>query len=191
VAEFDLFHAYNWEFGDETALEQGHAEFGIASRFESDRDFDNMNVTAGLAYQTYFKNRVTSALHHLVAPREAGVAPLFVFAYDYVGHISQSEETPDTGNQRLRAGFYWSLPLFREVRLPFLDLADGEFLVAAEALYDVEQGMFTDNTKLTLDLRQHTEKKDGWSYNVTYARGRATPTYKNFDAVLFGIKKWF
>jgi hypothetical protein len=189
VAEFDAFRAYN--FGRGSADEQGHAEFGLASRFESDRDFANMNVTAGLAYQVYFKNRVTTGLHHLVAKDELGVAPLFVFAYDYVGHISQSDETPDTGDQRLRAGFYWSLPLFREVRVPFLDVADGDFLIAAEALYDVEQGILTDNTKLTLDLRQHTEKKDGWSYNVTYARGRATPTYKNFDALLFGIKKWF
>jgi hypothetical protein len=196
VAELDLFHAYSWPRLPDNIkalpLFMGHSEFGLTGRFETDRDFETMNVTAGAAYSVFVKNPVTTWLHSAFVPKikEAGVAPLFVVAYDYVSEVRGGEAT-DNGNNRLRAEFSWSLPILREQSLPILGSTDADVLFEVGGIYDFEKRKLTDTTKLTLELRQHALSNQGWSYTLTYAQGQATPTFQHFDAILAGLKKIF
>ena len=196
TTELDLFHAYSWPNlpNDMKVLPaiMGHSEFGLTGRFETDRDFTTMDATAGAAYSVFVKNPVTTWLHSAFVPKikEAGVAPLFIVAYDYVTQIRQGAAT-DTGNNRLRGEFSWSLPILREQSVPFLGSTDADALFDVGGIYDFDKQVVTDTTKLTLEVRQHDASDDSWSYTLTYAQGKATPIYKHFDAILAGLKKTF
>ena len=90
MGELDAFHAYSWpdlESARSLPAFMGHSEFGLTSRIESDRDLKNINSTAGAAYEVFLKNPVTSWMHSAFVRNdpEAGVAPLFILGYDYVG----------------------------------------------------------------------------------------------------------
>jgi hypothetical protein len=196
TAELDLFHAYSWPNlpNDINVLPvlMGHSEFGLTSRFETDRDFKTTAATAGAAYSVFVKNPVTTWLHSAFVPKikEAGVAPFFVVAYDYVSEIRHGAAT-DKGNNRLRGEFSWSLPLLREQSIPVLGSADADALFEVGGIYDFDKQALTDTTKITLEVRQHEASDQSWSYTLTYGQGKATPTFKHFDAILAGLKKTF
>ncbi len=148
---------------------------------------------------SYIKNPLTTFLHGNVVKllqgkelKEAGVAPYLFFSYDYVDHLKQGVSTA-TGNERLRADFSWSLPLLRGFEFPKTlgvtqQVFDADFLADVEVIYDFHSSKLMDNTKLTLEFRPEMAADKAPSFTLTYARGKATPTFKNFDALLAGMK---
>jgi hypothetical protein len=196
VAELDLFHAYSWprltDKMEALPAIMGHSEFGLTGRFETDRDFKTMDATVGAVYSVFVKNPVTTWLHSAFVPKlkEAGVAPLFIVGYDYVSEIRNGTAT-DKGSNRVRAEFSWSLPILREQALPILGSTDADAVFDVGGIFDVDKQRLTDTTKITLEVRQHEVTDKSWSYILTYAQGKATPTYNHFDAILAGLKKSF
>jgi hypothetical protein len=196
VGELDAFHAYSWpdlESAKTLPAFMGHSEFGITSRVESDRDFKTVNSTAGASYDVFLKNPLTTWLHSVFVPNnaEAGVAPLFVLGYDYVGEIRRQEGTLRQGKNRLRGDFSWTLPLLQQFDIPLVGPRDVNAVFDLGGIYDFDRSRFTNTTQVSLEVAGNAREAGGWSWTLTYAQGRATPTYKHFDAILGGLKKLF
>ena len=82
------------------------------------------------------------------------------------------------------------MPIARGWKLPvvFKDGFDGDFLVDVETVYDVVEGKFYNNSKLTLDFHSQVNPDKAPGFTLTYAQGKATPTFQHFDAFLAGLK---
>jgi hypothetical protein len=197
VGELKVFGASIWNERNEDFT--GFLQGGLTSRVESDQTFDTVNGTVGVGAGSYIKNPLTTFLHNNAVKllqgkdiQEAGVAPYLFVAYDYVDHVKKGV-APNTGNNRARFDFDWSLPLLRGYEFPkTLGLTqqsfDADFLVQIEIIYDVRQSKFMDNSKLTLEFRPQTASDKAPSFTLTYAQGKATPTFQHFDALLAGLK---
>jgi hypothetical protein len=182
---------------------QGAYYIGFDGSIESDKDFETIDGTGGVVFKAHVKNPITTFLHdkildvtstqgdtagHLL---DAGIAPLFTLGYDYLGHIKHSSDT-NSGHQRAKGGFTWDLPVARNFRLPLFDSTfDADVLIDLEAIYDTDMRVFRDNSKITFDTHQRKAKEDGFAFTLSYEHGKATPTFKNVDAVLAGIKAAF
>jgi hypothetical protein len=205
VAKLSAFQLSLWKA---TESFQGAYFVGFEGSFESDKDFDTIDGAAGLAFKAHVKNPLTTFLHdvildatstrrdetgELIAGRmlDAGVAPLFSLNYEYLTHVKHSDHTK-SGNQRLVGGFTWDWPLARKVSVPFLTADfDADLLLTLEAIYDVDMAVVRNNSKVVLDLHQRRAKDDGFSFTLSYERGKATPTFQNVETLLAGIKVAF
>ena len=191
-AQVKGFYSDNW--GDCRTGFCGYFELGVDARVETDQVFDNVNATFGPTVALRVKNPLTTWLHHLLVPNinEAGTAPLFFLSYDYVDHI-EKEQSVESGTNRFRGDFYWNFPVARGIsKLKdwgfSQQLFDADFIIDVETIYDFDKSKFTDNTKLTLSIQPQTASDKAPSFTLTYAQGKATPTFKNFDAFLAGLK---
>lgn len=169
-------------------------EFGFSSSVESDRTFDTIDSTVGISLRAYISNPVTDTLYKLFVPRinetERALAPCINLGYKYVGHIKQGVDT-GIGSQRFTADLYWSMPIARGWKLPeiiYKNAFDADFLVAVETVYDPVETKFFNNSKLTLDFHSQVNPDKSPAFTLTYAQGKATPTFKHFDAFLAGLK---
>lgn len=203
VGQLSAFYVSKWVLATESVPElPGEVvpryaipyHVGLSSSVESDQTFRTVDLTTGLTFVAYANNLVTDVLHSLLVPRidelEAGVAPKFKFGYDYVGHVKEGVDA-GTGNHRVTADFYWSMPVGRGWKLPefiYKERFDADFLVDVETVYDLQKGRFFDNSKLTLDFHSQVNSDKSPAFTLTYAQGKATPTFKHFDALLAGLK---
>ncbi|HWY52651.1 MAG TPA: hypothetical protein VNW72_14335 [Chthoniobacterales bacterium] len=203
VGQLSAFYASKWTFGSQPTPEfpgetmpSGAIPYHIAinGSVESDQTFNTVDATGGVSFVAYANNPITDALHKIFVPNidalEAGVAPKFKFGYDYVGHVKNGVDT-GTGSERLTADVYWSMAVARGWKLPdflYKDGFDADFIVDVETVYAFEKGKFFDNSKLTLDFHSQLKPDKSPSLTFTYAQGKATPTFKHFDALLAGVK---
>jgi hypothetical protein len=189
---------YSTDWGDPNSSFCGYFQTGVQGKAESDQVFRNIDASGGISVYLRVKNPLTTALHSLLVPRinETGTAPLFVFGYEGVSHVEQ-DQSKNTGNQRLTGDFYWSMPVARNIRVPSgwgtdkifdTKMFDADFLVDLQTVYDIEIGKFTNNSKLVLDFHARSADDKSPSFTLTYARGKATPTFQHFDAFLAGFK---
>jgi hypothetical protein len=169
-------------------------EFGFSGSVESDRMFDTVDSTAGLSLRAYISNPVTDTLYRLFVPdinkSERSLAPCLNLGYKYVGHIKEGVDT-GTGSQRLTADLYWSMPIARGWKVPeiiYKNSFDADFLIDIETVYDPVEGKFFNNSKLTLDFHSQVNPDKSPAFTLTYAQGKATPTFEHFDAFLAGLK---
>jgi hypothetical protein len=124
--------------------------------------------------------------------RVATIAPLFTFRYDYVSHIKDSK-VADTGQNRLTGALFYRLPLAREIDILkstglTKQVFDSDFVTELEFVYDCDKQKFANNSKLTLEILPHTDAAHQPALTLTYAQGKATPTFQHFDAFLAGLK---
>ncbi len=71
-------------------------------------------------------------------------------------------------------------------------VVDADFLIDLGGIYDIEKTRFTNTTTLSFEVHwrkalEHASDKDP-AFTLSYAQGKATPTFKNFDAFLAGVK---
>jgi hypothetical protein len=202
VAKISAFQLRLWKASESF---QGAYFVGLEGSFESDKNFDTIDGAAGLAFKAHVKNPLTTFLHdaildatstrrdengRLVNGRmlDAGVAPLFSLNYDYVTHVTKSNSTR-SGSHRLKGGFTWDWPLARKFNVPLLNSDfDADMLISFEAIYDVDMAVVRNNSKIVLDVRQRRANDDGFSFTLSYERGKATPTFENVETLLAGIK---
>jgi hypothetical protein len=205
VAKVSALQLNLWKATEEL---QGAYYIGLEGSFESDKDFNTIDGSTGLAFKAHVKNWLTTSLHNTILDftstrtdesgqrilgraLDAGVAPLFSLNYDYVGHVKHSDDT-NSGSQRLKGGFTWDWPLARKFTVSILNSDfDADILITLEAIYDVNMEVVRDNSKVALDLHQRRAKDDGFSFTFSYERGKATPTFKNVDTLLAGAKMSF
>lgn len=202
VAKLSAFQLSLWKANESF---QGAYFIGLEGSFESDKDFDTIDGAAGLAFKAHVKNPLTTFLHNMILDAtstrrdengqlvygrmlDAGVAPLFSLNYDYVTHITHTNGTR-SGSHRLKGGFTWDWPLARKFSVPLLSADfDADILITCEVIYDVDMAVVRNNSKIVLDLHQRRAKDDGFSFTLSYERGKATPTFQNVETLLAGIK---
>lgn len=190
VGEVGILYLNTWNVTEKYGIP---AFVGINGTVESDQDFKTVDSTGGVEAKLYLRNWLSEHLYTFFVRdiKEAGVAPLLKLGYSYVGHVKEGIPT-NTGSQRLRADFYWSLPLYRgfDIRSTHLtqQLFDADFIFDIETIFDVEKSQFFNNSKIVLDFHAQTLRDKSPSFTLTYAQGKATPTFKHFDAFLAGIK---
>ena len=169
-------------------------EFGFSGSVESDRTLDTVDSTGGVSLRAYISNPLTDTLYRLFVPNinetERGLAPCLNVGYKYVGHIKHGVDT-GTGSQRFTADLYWSIPIARGWKVPeiiYKGTFDADFLVDIETVYDPVNSKFFNNSKLTLDFHSQVNPDKSPAFTLTYAQGKATPTFQHFDAFLAGLK---
>lgn len=191
-------------FNENNPTFSGYFDLGANASIESDQKFDVIDNTAGMSSVLRLKNPVTTnvqeCVNAIVRPfgsesKRAGLAPVLIVGYDYVNHAKQDANV-DTGDNRAKGNFYWTLHIFERQQIPFYSTSagyDADFVIAVETIYDLNKSEFLNNSKLTLDISPHKEVGENAddkspSFTLTYAQGKATPTFKHFDAFLAGIK---
>jgi hypothetical protein len=178
-------------------------DIGITAKYESDQSFDNLNLLVGVVGHIIARNPITDEIQEAILmrgplflnPRRIRVvtiAPLFTFRYDYVSHIKDSKEI-DTGQNRLTGALFYRLPLAREMDILKTtgltqQMFDSDFVTELEFVYDCDKQKFANNSKLTLEILPHTDAEHQPALILTYAQGKATPTFQHFDAFLAGLK---
>ena len=178
-------------------------DIGISGKYESDQSFDNVNLLVGVVGHVILRNPITDGLQQAILLRGplflnpkrefvATIAPLITLRYDYVSHIKDSKEI-DTGQNRLTAALFYRLPLARGIDLLKRtglteQVFDSDFVAELEFAYDCDKDEFANNTRLTFEILPQTRAKNQPSFILTYAQGKATPTFQHFDAFLAGLK---
>ena len=179
-------------------------DIGVSGKYESDQSLDNVNLLVGVVAHVIARNPITDQMQRgillngplFLNPKrvvDATIAPLFTFRYDCVNHIKEGKEIIDTGQNRFMGALFYRLPLARQIdALKSAGLTkqvfDSDFIAEIEVIYDLDKKKVTDNSKLTLEIRPHTDAEHQPSFTLTYAQGKAAPTFKNFDAFLAGVK---
>jgi hypothetical protein len=178
-------------------------DVGVTAKYESDQSFDNLNLLVGVVGHVIARNPITDQIQEAILMqgplflnpkriRETTIAPLFTFRYDYVNHIKDSKEV-DTGQNRVTGALYYRLPLAREMDILkstglTQQVFDSDFVTELEFVYDCDKQKFANNSKLTLEILPHTDAAHQPAFILTYAQGKATPTFQHFDAFLAGLK---
>ena len=83
------------------------------------------------------------------------------------------------------------MPIARGWKVPdiiYKGSFDADFLIDIETIYDPVEAKFFNNSKLTLDFHSQVNPDKSPAFTLTYAQGKATPTFKHFDAFLAGLK---
>lgn len=177
----------------------GTEEIGLRTRFESDRAFQTLNGTIGLGYWCTVDNAFTRGLNHLLYRSPDGdkrslLAPVVVFGYDYVGKLQtgsgESERAVETSQHRLSGQLDWPFEIANGwdlSRTPLGSVYDIDLLVCVNPIYDIAKGKFLVEEKISLEIIPAVDKNKA-SFIITFAHGKATPTFQNVNTILAGIK---
>jgi hypothetical protein len=177
----------------------GSEEISLRTRLESDRAFETINGTVGLAYWCTIDNAVTRGLNHLLyrspdGNRRSLLAPVVMVGYDYVAKLSRgdgdSKAAVETGRHRISAHLDWPFQIVNGWDLtmtPLKAIYDIDLLVEVTPIYDLVEGRFLVEEKISLEIIPATDRNKA-SVIVTYANGRATPTFTNVNTILAGLK---
>ncbi len=177
---------------------RGLFETGLSSRFEADQMFDKINLTIGwtnwLSMNSPGLSKFATALC-LAGEPEANVPPILVFSYDYVSPVKNdlplNDQGEDTGRNRLRGRFYWSIQLAHDADLFVVKHYNADFLIDVGGVYDFESGKVLPDLRLSLDLGPQTEDDRAPKFTLSFVNGRTTPTFRNYNALLVGFKQPF
>lgn len=196
-AEADYVFAQFFEaknFGDVRGL----FETGFAGRFEADQAFEKINLTIGwtnwLSINSPGLSKFATGLCFIGKP-EANVPPILVFSYDYVSSIKDdlpaNNKGEDTGRNRLRGRFYWSIQLAHDADLLIVKHYNADLLIDVGGAYDFESGKALPDVRLSLDIGPQTASDTAPKFTLTYVNGKTTPTFRNYNALLAGFKQAF
>lgn len=177
---------------------RGVFETGLASRIETDQDFKLVNWTVGVTEWTAIQAPYIADLARAVCiwGKYAGSpnTPIATVNYDYVTKLkedaSSSAPAKQTGNNRLRGRFYWSLKVAHGVPMPVINMDyDASLLVDVGVIYDIEEARWNPDNRLSLDFSPTSEtKKTVPTITFSYVNGKTTPTFQHFDEFLAGLK---
>lgn len=177
---------------------RGLFQTGLSSRFEADQMFDKINLTVGwtnwLSLNSPGLSKFATALCFAGKP-EANVPPILVFSYDYVSPVKNDlpadDQGEDTGRNRLRGRFYWSIQLAHDADLFVVKHYNIDFLIDVGGVYDFESGKALPDVRLSLDIGPQTENDTAPKFTLSFVNGRTTPTFRNYNALLVGFKQPF
>jgi len=196
VAEANGFmeHQYNRPF-----MGAGTEELGLRTRFESDQAFATINGTVGLAYWCTIDNSFTRGINHLLylspdGDKRSLLAPVVVFGYDYVAKLhtgtGDSERAVETSRHRFSGHLDWPFQIAHAwdlSRTPLGAIYDIDLVVEVTPIYDLIESKFLVEEKISLEIIPAADKSKA-SLVLTYANGKATPTFNNVNTILAGIK---
>jgi hypothetical protein len=177
---------------------RGLFETGLAGRFEADQSFDKINVTIGwtnwLSINSPGLSKFATGLCIIGKP-EANVPPILVFSYDYISPVKDelpaNDRGEDTGRNRLRGRFYWSIRLAHDADLFLVKHYNADLLLDVGGAYDFESGKAMPDVRLSLDIGPETANDAAPSFTLSFVNGKTTPTFRNYNALLAGFKQAF
>jgi hypothetical protein len=184
-------------------LGHGQPELGLVNRFESDQSFATINETFGLGLWTSVDNALTRAVSDTLFVNGSqfapGPSPYVVLSYDYVVKVAtgsgSAARSTETGNNRITVKLDWPLWVVRGWDLrstPLKNLYAVSLLVDVTPIYDIEKTKAFLEEKISLEFKPDDpadpKPKDKPALVFTFANGKATPTFRNIDAILAGIK---
>ncbi|PZR73978.1 MAG: hypothetical protein DLM73_09305 [Chthoniobacterales bacterium] len=177
---------------------RGLFETGLAGRFEADQQFDKINLTVGwtnwLSVNSPGLSKFATGLCLLGKP-EANVPPILVFSYDYVSSIKDdlpaNNRGEDTGRNRLRGRFYWSIQLAHDADLFLVKHYNADLLIDVGGAYDFDSGKAFPDVRLSLDIGPQTASDTAPKFTLSFVNGKTTPTFRNYNALLAGFKQPF
>ncbi|MEY2511339.1 MAG: hypothetical protein QOE26_2102 [Verrucomicrobiota bacterium] len=195
VGEFDAFVERNYET---FFTGPGMGELGLRTKIESDQKFKTIDGTLGLAAWFSVKNGFTDFVNRVTyfsdPQRHASIAPVVALGYDYVSQFENGSGTSapveSTGRNRLSGKLDWPLEIARGWdlrRTPLAALYDIDLIIDVTPIYDIKEGKFFVENKLSLEITPASDKNKA-SFVLTYANGKATPTFQNVDTILAGLK---
>ena len=174
---------------------RGLYETGLASRFESDELFDKINLTIGWTNWLSLNSPAISSFATtlcFIGKPEANVPPILVFSYDYVGPVKDdlpaSSKGEDTGRNRLRGRFYWSIQLAHDADLRVVHHYNADLLIDVGGVYDFASGNALPDVRLSLDIGPVSEDDKAPKFTLSFVNGKTTPTFRNYNALLAGLK---
>ena len=190
---------YVFENKDYFLIGKQWPEIGFVGRIESDKDFKTVDGTLGLGAWITIDNSLTRAIGKAVyIGRRPEIdppnsAPALWVSYDYVGKLENENTTSSvhTGNNRLKANLYWPLWIAHGWNLTggIIDSTYSLRVVAdVTPIYDIEKDKAFFEEKMSLELMPETKTGKKPTLVLTYANGKATPTFTNVDTFLAGIK---
>jgi hypothetical protein len=196
--EAELGFFYGSYLGRKKDVRSGWPFFiGLDSRLEADRDFSVVNGAHGVWTKLFtpdlppFHWLSRGLLPEEYRSEEATPAPLWEFGYQFITRYKEDEGASDYGDQRLSGRFTWEMALFRKMPFPVVETLDGDLNFQIGGIYHLESGEFTDETKVQLTLTKDRYDPKAIMMTLTYARGKTTPKFEHYDAVLAGFKKLF
>lgn len=177
---------------------RGLFETGLSGRFEADEMFDKINLTVGwtnwLSINSPAISKFATGLC-FIGKAEANVPPILVFAYDYVSpakdDLPANNQGEDTGRNRLRGRFYWSIQLAHDADLIIVKHYNADFLIDVGGVYDFESGKALPDVRLSLDIGPQTPDDKAPKFTLSFVNGKTTPTFRNYNALLAGFKQVF
>jgi hypothetical protein len=177
---------------------RGVFESGLSSRIETDQDFNLVNWTVGVTEWCALQSPYIAGLARALCiwGKYAGSpnTPIATINYDYVAKLKEdvpsSAPVKQTGNNRLRGRFYWSLKVAQGIPMPIINIDyDASFLVDVGVIYDIEEAKWSPDNRLSLDFSPSSEtKKTVPTVTLSYVNGKTTPTFQHFDEFLAGLK---
>ncbi|MEN3368460.1 MAG: hypothetical protein V7609_603 [Verrucomicrobiota bacterium] len=177
----------------------GSPEFGLVGRIESDKEFKTINGTLGLGVWFTVDNGITRAIGNAIyIGRRVEIdppnhAPAVWLSYDYVGKLKNDDagSTYQTGNNRFKANLYWPLWIAHGWDLT-AGIVDSKYslrlLIDVTPIYDIQKSRGFVEEKVSLEVMPETTTGKKPAFVLSYANGKATPTFTNVNTFLAGFK---
>ena len=184
---------------DYLIIGHGWPEIGFVGRIESDKEFKTINGTFGLGAWITVDNGITRAIGNTIyLGRRPDIdppnqAPALWLSYDYVGKLKNDDagSTYQTGNNRLKANLYWPLWIAHGWDLTG-GIVDSNYslrlLIDVTPIYDIQKSEGFVEEKLSLEIMPETNTGKKPAFVLSYANGKATPTFTNVNTLLAGLK---
>jgi hypothetical protein len=169
-----------------------YMEFAASGRIESDQEFDVVNSGGGIKWAWFAKNKLTDGLGHIFVRDAVSVPPLIILSYDYVQNDKGSTVTPGTGEDHSHRGtaiLRYKLPISKELLIPALG---GKFDLSADfelrGVYDSASDKLQDQSWVSLVFEPSTgPERFKPAFSLTWARGKAPPTFEQVNAFFAGL----
>lgn len=184
---------------DYLIIGRGWPEIGLVGRIESDKEFKTINGTLGLGVWVTVDNGITRAIGNAIyVGRRADIdppnhAPAVWLSYDYVGKLKNDDSgsTYQTGNNRFKANLYWPLWIAHGWDLTG-GIIDSKYslrlLIDVTPIYDIQKSEAFVEEKLSLEVMPESDTGKKPTFVLSYANGKATPTFTNVNTFLAGFK---
>jgi hypothetical protein len=176
-------------------------QMGINSRLETDQLFDNTNITAGVTSWTAvngsFIQDVGHALCFFGEPPKSIPSPIFNLSYELVEKVKLDDDADardiEETTDRVRLQFYWSIMFAHEI--PVFWNASSTYdlhgVINTAVAYDFRNSEVVPDINLSLELSPSKPATSIPSIVFTYADGKTSTKFENYDEFLGGLKwRW-
>ena len=175
-----------------------YSEFSLGGKAEADQTFDLVNAGLSAKWAWFIKNGITDRLGHIFVTDSANVPPLFIISYDYLENVRQTNSAiaNNDPHHRVAALLRYQLPIAKDLDLSALPALGGKYDLSVDfeikGVYDSVSEKVHDQSWISLVFERPTgPDRFKPAFMFTWARGKAAPTFEQFNAFFAGAKLSF